>query len=177
VTVFAISLFIFSDEGWRNVISFRAFSLRELEFAPNLMSLRKQHIKILFYEDGPDATVSVERMMVFGSSSERVLRINGKPDASTTETSAPQLLLAHRRCWPGLGKGCFLFSASARASRPGRCSLTPLNNNGGGKLRAGHQRLPVVRQLESQCARRCASAIFGTRTPAQYSSSIPGFTM
>lgn len=95
VTVFAISLFIFSDQGWRNVISSGAFRSRALEFSPNVMSLRKQHIKILFYEDGPDATASVEESDGFGSPSERVLRINGKPDASTRSDLSTQLLLAH----------------------------------------------------------------------------------
>ena len=95
VIAFVISLFVFGDEGWRYVISAGAFRSRELEFAPNLMSLRKQHIKILFYEDGPDATVSVEEDDGFGSPSERVLRINGKPDASTRSDMSTQLLLAH----------------------------------------------------------------------------------
>ena len=95
VIAFVISLFVFGDEGWRYVISSGAFRSREYEFAPNLMSLRKQHIKILFYEDGPDATASVEENDGFGSPSERVLRINGKPDASTRSDMSTQLLLAH----------------------------------------------------------------------------------
>ncbi len=95
VIAFVISLFVFGDEGWRYVISSGAFRSRESEFAPNLMSLRKQHIKILFYEDGPDATASVEENDGFGSPSERVLRINGKPDASTRSDMSTQLLLAH----------------------------------------------------------------------------------
>ena len=95
VIAFVISLFVFGDEGWRYVISSGAFRSRETEFAPNLMSLRKQHIKILFYEDGPDATVSVEENDGFGSPSERVLRINGKPDAWTRSDMSTQLLLAH----------------------------------------------------------------------------------
>jgi spermidine synthase len=117
VTVFAISLFIFSDEGWRNVISSGAFRSRELEFAPNLMSLRKQHIKILFYEDGPDATVSVEEDDGFGSSSERVLRINGKPDASTHRDLSTQLLLAHlpMLARPG-AKDAFIFGLGSGIS-------------------------------------------------------------
>ena len=95
VILFALSLMLSGDESWRYVISSGAFRSREIEFSPNLISLRKQHIKILFYEDGPDATVSVEEDDGFGSPSERVLRINGKPDASSHSDMSTQLLLAH----------------------------------------------------------------------------------
>jgi hypothetical protein len=35
VIVFAISLFVFGDEGWRNVISSGVFRLQEKEFDPD----------------------------------------------------------------------------------------------------------------------------------------------
>jgi predicted membrane-bound spermidine synthase len=117
VIAFVISLFVFGDEGWRYVISSGAFRSREPEFVPTLMSLRKQHIKILFYEDGPDATVSVEEDDGFGSPSERVLRINGKPDASTRSDLSTQLLLAHlpMLARPG-AKDAFVFGLGSGIS-------------------------------------------------------------
>lgn len=96
--VFAISLFIFSDEGWRNVISSGAFRLQEKEFDAKAMSLRKQHVHILFYEDTADATVSVEQsddIPEISSASERCLRVNGKADATSHSDLSTQLLLAH----------------------------------------------------------------------------------
>src|SRR5262249_16070076 len=51
---------------WRKrlayVTSSGAFRVWETQFNPKLMELRKQHIKLLFYEDGPDATVSTEQV-------------------------------------------------------------------------------------------------------------------
>jgi len=57
--VFAGCLFVFGGEDWRCVISSGVFRGREKEFDPTAMPLRKQHVKILFYEDSADATVSV----------------------------------------------------------------------------------------------------------------------
>ena len=61
VAVFALCLFGFGGEDWRCVISSGVFRLREKEFDPAAMSLRKQHTRVLFYEDSADATVSVEQ--------------------------------------------------------------------------------------------------------------------
>jgi len=59
------------------------------------MSQRKQLNKIIFYEDGPDATVSVEEDRKPSSNPERGLRVNGKPDASSRSDLSTQLLVAH----------------------------------------------------------------------------------
>ncbi len=59
------------------------------------MALRKQHIKILFYEDAADATVSVEEGDGVGSDLNRGLRVNGKADASSQADLNTQMLLAH----------------------------------------------------------------------------------
>jgi len=71
------------------------FRARETTFDPTTMALRKQHIKILFYEDAPDATVTVEQGDGVGAPAELGLRINGKPDASTRVDLSTQLLVAH----------------------------------------------------------------------------------
>jgi predicted membrane-bound spermidine synthase len=108
VTVFAISLFVFGDEGWRNVISSGVFRLQEKEFDAKTMSLRKQYVHILFYEDTADATVSVEQRI--SSASERCLRVNGKADATSHSDLSTQLLLAHLPLLAKPGaKDAFLF--------------------------------------------------------------------
>jgi spermidine synthase len=93
--VFAGSLSFFGGQDWRCVISSGVFRDREKEFNPMAMVLRKQHVKILFYEDSPDATVSVEDDDIPGSPLDRDLRVNGKTDASTHNDLSTQLLVAH----------------------------------------------------------------------------------
>jgi spermidine synthase len=117
LSVFAASLFVFGDAGWRYVISSGAFRARELEFDPNTMSLRKQHTRILFYEDGPDATVSVEEGDGVISPQERGIRVNGKPDASTRSDLSTQLLVAHlpMLARPG-AKDVFIFGLGSGIS-------------------------------------------------------------
>ncbi len=95
VSAFVGSLFIFGDEGWRHVMSSGIFRVVETKFEPRLMPLRKQHMKILFYEDGPDATVSVEQVDGIIGPAQIGLRINGKPDAGTQMDMDTQLLVAH----------------------------------------------------------------------------------
>jgi hypothetical protein len=124
--IFAISLFAFGGEGWRYVINSGAFRSRETEFHPELMSLRKQLIKIVFYEDGPDATVSVEDGGATPAEAhERGIRVNGKPDASSHGDISTQLLVSHLPmiARPG-AKDVFIFglgsgiSAGALTSYP-----------------------------------------------------------
>lgn len=95
VCAFVGCLFAIGDEGWRNVMSSGVFRVRETKFDPRLMPLRKQHIKILFYEDAPDATVSVEEVDGVIARASLGLRINGKPDAGTALDLSNQLLLTH----------------------------------------------------------------------------------
>lgn len=51
-----------------------------------------QNIRVLFYADGPEATVTVQELKESGA---RNLTINGKVDASTTSDMSTQVLSAH----------------------------------------------------------------------------------
>jgi len=62
---------------------------------PHAMEQRRKHIKILFYEDAADATVSVERGDGIAAKDDIGLRINGKVDASSQADLSTQYLLAH----------------------------------------------------------------------------------
>jgi spermidine synthase len=81
------------------------------------MSLRKQHNQILFYEDGPDATVTVDQGDGVGVPAERGIRVNGKPDASTRSDLSTQLLVAHlpMLARPG-AKDVFIFGLGSGIS-------------------------------------------------------------
>ncbi len=81
--------------GWRHVLSSGVFRARESEVDPRVLEVRKQHMKILFYEDAADATVSVEQGDGDAVTDETGLRINGKPEASNRSDLATQYLLAH----------------------------------------------------------------------------------
>lgn len=80
---------------WRDVLASGVFRLRTADVPWNLLDTRRKFIDLLFYEDGPDATVSVETGSKLNSSKETVLRVNGKPDASTEGDLSTQLLLAN----------------------------------------------------------------------------------
>jgi predicted membrane-bound spermidine synthase len=95
VTILAALLPFVGGEGWRHVMSSGIFRSHETQFDPNAMAQRKQHIKLLFYEDGPDATVSVEESDGVLSPAQRALRINGKVDATSGMDLSTQLLCAH----------------------------------------------------------------------------------
>ena len=126
VGVFAICLFMFGGEGWRWVMSSGVFRGHEKEFVRDAMPSRKQHIKILFYEDAADATVSVEQGDGIGANVNRGLRVNGKTDATAHADLNTQMLLAHLPLLArpdakdvfvfGLGSG---ISAGALRSYPG----------------------------------------------------------
>jgi predicted membrane-bound spermidine synthase len=88
-------LFVLSGEGWRYVISSGAFRSKEIEVEPGAMEFRKRHIKIEFYEDAPDATVSIERGDGVAVPDDVGLRINGKPDASSRLDLSTQTLVGH----------------------------------------------------------------------------------
>jgi predicted membrane-bound spermidine synthase len=83
-------LFPMSGEGWRYTLSSGIFRLRETEVDKRVMATRKERVKILFYEDAADATVSVEQ-----SGDSVGLRVNGKPDATSDGDMSTQLLCAH----------------------------------------------------------------------------------
>lgn len=88
-------LFVLSGEGWRYVISSGAFRSKETEVEHGAMDFRKEHIKIVFYEDAPDATVSIEHGDGVAVPDDVGLRINGKPDASSRLDLSTQTLVGH----------------------------------------------------------------------------------
>ena len=92
---FALCLLAASDADWQNVMSSGVFRIWETKFDPQLMPMRKKHIKVRFYEDAPDATVSVEEVDGIIAPASLGLRINGKPDASTGLDLSTQFLLAN----------------------------------------------------------------------------------
>ena len=94
VTAGLVAVLLFGGEGWKHTISSGVFRSREREFDKDFMAGRKKAIDILFYEDAPDATVSVEQRALPGLTN-LALRINGKPDASSYGDLCPQLLVAH----------------------------------------------------------------------------------
>jgi predicted membrane-bound spermidine synthase len=89
------TLFAVSGEGWRYVISSGAFRSKEIEVERGAMAFRKQHVKIEFYEDAPDATVSIERGDGVAVPDDVGLRLNGKPDASSRMDLSTQTLVGH----------------------------------------------------------------------------------
>src|SRR5258706_715135 len=82
-------------EGWRHVMSSGVFRAHETEVDSNVMRQRKEHIKILFYEDAADATVTVEQGDGVGAPADLGLRINGKAEASTRGDLCTQYLVGH----------------------------------------------------------------------------------
>jgi predicted membrane-bound spermidine synthase len=95
VCALAGSIFIFGEKDWQYVMSSGAFRVWETTFDPRLRSIREEHIKLLYYKDGADATVSVEQVDGIIGPPEIGLRINGKPDAGTQLDMSNQLLLGH----------------------------------------------------------------------------------
>lgn len=89
----AIVLFALTGEGWRHTLGSGIFRAREIEVDTKYLDQRKQRYELVFYEDAPDATVSVERLKTNPDSV--VLRVNGKPDASSDGDMSSQLLVAH----------------------------------------------------------------------------------
>lgn len=88
-------LFALGGDGWRHVMSSGVFRAKESEVFFNVMEQRKKHIQILFYEDAPDATVSIEQGDGIGAADDVGLRINGKTDASSRGDLSTQLLVGH----------------------------------------------------------------------------------
>jgi len=86
---------LLGGEGWRYVLSSGVYRGRENYVDPRAMELRKHHVKLLFYKDGPDATVSVEEGDGTAGPVELSLRTNGKPEASSHSDMGTQLLVAH----------------------------------------------------------------------------------
>ena len=79
---------------WRVILNSGIFRMRETDVDRTLMKSRAKNVRLLFYEDAPDATVSVEKNDL-DPSGEVGLRINGKNDASSISDLSTQYLLAH----------------------------------------------------------------------------------
>ena len=89
-----VASMVFGGESWRHVMSSGVFRGRELEVNKDIMKMRKEQVQILYYEDAPDATVSVEQRFAKGVK-QLGLRTNGKPEASTHGDLSTQLLVGH----------------------------------------------------------------------------------
>jgi spermidine synthase len=117
-------------ESWRYVLSSGLFRIKEAEVYADAMKERREQVKIHYYKDAADATVSVEEKNQVLS-----LRINGKVDASSHGDLATQCLLSHLPllCRPdskevfivGLGSG---ISAGAALLHPGVEHITVAEN-------------------------------------------------
>ncbi len=86
---------VLGGEGWRYVLSSGVFRNRDSYVDPNEMADRKMKVKIVFYEDAADATVSVEQSGGQGPDADLGLRISGKPEASNHGDLSTQMLLGH----------------------------------------------------------------------------------
>jgi spermidine synthase len=94
--IFVTMVMLQSDQGWKHVMGSGVFRIWETQVDPQLMAKRKEHVKILFYEDGPDATVSVEQWDGADASARLSMSINGKVEAGTTSADmGTQLLCSH----------------------------------------------------------------------------------
>ncbi|MCD6051967.1 MAG: spermine/spermidine synthase family protein, partial [Verrucomicrobia bacterium] len=81
-------------DTWQHVMSSGVFRLRETVVNYSFLPRRAKEVKIIYYKDAPDATVSVESVTHEGEQ-QISLRINGKTDASSHGDLSTQLLLGH----------------------------------------------------------------------------------
>jgi len=92
VAFFVIVTAANGGEGWRYVFSAGVFRPTDFNLTMGAILHRQNDVRLDFYEDAADATVSVEHAK---GSDEFALRINGKVDASSRGDAATQLLLAY----------------------------------------------------------------------------------
>jgi spermidine synthase len=83
-----------TGENWRYVIGSGVFRLRSVYPTPEFWKNRREQTEIAYYKDSADATVSVERGRN-DPTSQVILRINGKTDASSQGDLSTQFLVAH----------------------------------------------------------------------------------
>jgi spermidine synthase len=91
--IFLVMAWKHGDEGWRYTFSAGVFRSSDTNFTLAHLQERRKYIHLDFYEDAPDATVSVERELY--DRQDVFLRIDGKVDASGKFDKATQLLTAH----------------------------------------------------------------------------------
>lgn len=92
VTIGVLLVFVTGTEQWKIVLSSGAFRSRETVYDPTVMAQRRAAVKIVYYKDAPDATVSVEYS---SKSKELCLKVNGKADASARGDYSTQVLIGH----------------------------------------------------------------------------------
>ncbi|MFZ0828113.1 MAG: fused MFS/spermidine synthase [Verrucomicrobiia bacterium] len=90
-----VGVLTFGNEGWQTIMSSGAYRMQETVYNKDLVKMWKKHIKVIFYEDASDATVSVDQADGIAAPAVLSLRINGKADAGTGGDVDTQLLLAH----------------------------------------------------------------------------------
>jgi spermidine synthase len=87
-------------KDWQNILSAGIFRIPDMDFSQpvspmkSFFEYRQKFVRLLFYEDGADATVSVEQEISAIGTNDISLRINGKPDASAYGDRPTQILLA-----------------------------------------------------------------------------------
>jgi len=82
-------------ERWQHVMSSGVFRLKESNVDYTFLPRRAKEVKMIYYKDAPDATVSVESVPHPDEEPHISLRINGKTDASSHGDLSTQLLLGH----------------------------------------------------------------------------------
>lgn len=80
---------------WQWVMSAGLFRVRNILLTDETFDERKKVVDLVFYQDSPDATVSVEKTQQTNNTYQLTLRLNGKGDASTVGDLGTQYLLAH----------------------------------------------------------------------------------
>ena len=95
-TAFVLLVGILSTgEHWRRILNSGVFRLRNTALTSETVKTLGSDMDLLFYKDGPDATVSVAKGNDPVKFSQVFLRINGKTDASTFGDLSTQFLFAH----------------------------------------------------------------------------------
>ena len=92
---FLLFTLVTGGERWQHVMSSGVFRLRETSVDYTFLPRRAKEVKMIYYQDAPDATVSVESVARHNDEPQISLRINGKTDASSHGDLATQLLLGH----------------------------------------------------------------------------------
>ncbi|MDA7916025.1 fused MFS/spermidine synthase, partial [Verrucomicrobia bacterium] len=96
VTLVILFLFVSGGERWKHILSSGVFRFRETSVREAYMDTRIAEIELVYFKDAADATVSVEISPIDREgNTQMALRINGKPDATSSSDLSTQYLLAH----------------------------------------------------------------------------------
>lgn len=88
-------LFMVGNQSWKSIVGAGLFRLRQVRLSHADIERREQAIKLMYYKDAADATVSVEESLDPDQPAQILLRINGKTDASTYGDLSTQYLIGH----------------------------------------------------------------------------------